>query len=52
MKKLSGLPLDSCAQSMLNDSEESTVGTMLCKKAARFSPGQNFQSFVKVRKVR
>ena len=49
MEDLAQVPLDSCEHSMLNQDAEETLGNILCRRASRFAPGQNFQSFVSVR---
>ncbi len=51
MEDVAKLSLDSCEYSMLNENADETLGNILCKKAARFAPGQNFQSFVSVSTV-
>ncbi len=48
MKSFSKISLDSCEPSMLNEKGVETLGNVLCKKAQRFAPGQNFQSFIDV----
>ncbi len=49
MEDLARVPLDSCEHSMLNEDADETLGNLLCRRASRFSPGQQFQSFVSVR---